>query len=330
MLAIHRTGSAKLPPRDVIGLSKPSVAQVKAKAAAWWKAYVKSKGAEPIPSFAPELEPTPPPKFKIDRVPKYVPKHPERAIPKEKTRVSQIKINGHIYTMQSGTAAQVRRMIADKTFTGFGRVTPLPAGGPEAFAPPTTPGAQYLARSETAAVIAPKVTAVGRVSDLRARLKTVAPKLRVNELADLVGASGEAKVTAGITSSGKVYARAVARDYSTTVTIQSKSTLRITSVDVPAERQGKGIGREVLTTMADAAKKAGFKRLTMEATRTAEDVGYMVWPRLGFNGPLPAAILEKLPTALRGAKTVGDLMKTPAGRVWWEKHGVTIELSLEL
>jgi predicted N-acetyltransferase YhbS len=329
MLAIHRAGGPKLPPRDVIGLSKQSVNQVKAKAAAWWKSYVKSKGAEPVPSFAPELEPTPAPKFKVERVPKYEPKYPERAIPKKPKRVSQIKINGHIYTLQSGSAEMIRRGIADKSFSGFGRVTPLP-GGPDPFAAKAVSGSHYAAPSETAAAIRPKVQAVGRVADLRAKLKTVAPKLRVNELADLVGASGEAKVTAGITAGGKVYARATARDYSASISIQSKTTLRITALDVPIDRQGKGIGREVVTGMIDKAKSAGFRRVTLEASRAPGDIGYMVWPKFGFDGPLPAAIRGRLPEAFRGARTLGELLKMPGGRAWWQEHGVTIELSLEL
>ena len=132
MLAIHRAGSAKLPVRDVIGLAPLSVAQVKAKAAAWWIAYAAGLAARPV--FQPEVLPTPAPKFMVERVKPYKPKHPENAIPKEPKRVSQLKVNGHTYTMQSGSAAQVNRMIANKSFSGWGRVTPLPKGGPEAFA----------------------------------------------------------------------------------------------------------------------------------------------------------------------------------------------------
>jgi hypothetical protein len=128
MLAIHRAGSKNLPRRDVIGLSPEYVADVKKKAAAWWKEYTRTKGKTPVPEFEPELEPEPAPKFKVERVKPYKPKYPERAIPKKPTRVSQIKINGHVYTMQSGTAAGVRRGIANRTFTGFGQVIRGPDG----------------------------------------------------------------------------------------------------------------------------------------------------------------------------------------------------------
>jgi GNAT superfamily N-acetyltransferase len=330
MLAIHRAGGKHLPPRDVIGLSKASLADVKRKAAKWWKDYRAGAAKAAIPTFVPEIQPTPPPKFTVERVPAYVPKSPEKAIPKAKTRVSQIKINDRIYTMQSGTAEQVRRGIANQTFSGFGRVTPLPKGGPEAFAPASTPGAEFLKRSATATPIRAKVTVKGDVADFRKTLKKVAPKLRANDLADLAGASGEATVLAGVTSQGKVMATATARDYKVSVTITSKTTVRVTTLDVPLNRQGKGIGGEIMRQIIDKAEAAGFQRVTLKASRAADNAGYTVWPKYGFDGPLPASIRKILPEALKDAKTLGELLKLPGGRLWWSKNGVTIELVRKL
>jgi hypothetical protein len=55
-------------------------------------------------------------------------------------------------------------------------------------------------------------------------------------------------------------------------------------------------------------------------------VGYSVWPRLGFDGPIPPtanAKLDALPAdhPLRGAQTVRHLMARPGGRAWWEANG---------
>jgi hypothetical protein len=152
ILRIHRDGGPKLPKRDVIGLSPQSLAVVKQKAAAWWDQAVAS-GEWRVEGAEKEVLPTPAPKFMVETQKAYKPKNKANAVPKQNKRVSQIKINGRIYTLQSGSAAQIRRGIANKTFSGFGRVTDLPAGGPEAFGsklPPGTKGLEWLKRSETA------------------------------------------------------------------------------------------------------------------------------------------------------------------------------------
>jgi hypothetical protein len=363
MLAIHRTGGPRLPPRDVIGLSKASVAEVKKRAAAWWKDYVKSEGAVPVPAFAPELEPTPAPKFKVERVPKYKPqsrragteKAPGAPGPKEPHRISQIKINGRVYTMGSGTAADVRRGIANKTFSGFGQVVRMPDGtlvrvtseelqgksrgysisAQEAIArrgaapAPAAKAPALPARRDLPAAAKPKVAILGKPAELRKALKTQAPKVRVAHLPDLVGAKAGAKVQALVTLKGQVNVQAAAPDYETRILLAGKA-MRITHLDVPLAKQGKGIGGGIMKTIIAAAEQAELEQITMTAARAADQVGYKVWPKFGFDAPLPAAIIRKLPEALRGAKTVADLYKTAAGRAWWEKHGVTIDLTLEL
>ena len=55
-------------------------------------------------------------------------------------------------------------------------------------------------------------------------------------------------------------------------------------------------------------------------------VGYSVWPRLGFDGPIPPAARAKLDVLpgdhpLRTAKTVRDLPARSGGRTWWEANG---------
>jgi GNAT superfamily N-acetyltransferase len=125
-------------------------------------------------------------------------------------------------------------------------------------------------------------------------------------------------------------ATAAARDYKVSVTITSKKTVRVTTIDVPVNRQGKGIGGEIMNRIIEKAETAGFQRVTLLASRAADDVGYAVWPKYGFDGPLPASILKILPEALKDAKTLGELLKLPGGRLWWQKNGVTIELVRKL
>jgi len=49
--------------------------------------------------------------------------------------------------------------------------------------------------------------------------------------------------------------------------------------------------------------------------------GYNTWARYGFEAPLSAEDTAKLPNFLQGAKTVSDVVKTAAGRTWWEVNG---------
>jgi hypothetical protein len=124
ILAYHRDGNKHLPKRDVIGLAPESLAIVAKRAVAWWRAYelglIEAAGERGKPAApGPKPRPEPKPRFTVETVPAYQPKHPERAIPKNPSRVSQLKVNGHVYTLQTGSASQVRGAIARETFSGW-------------------------------------------------------------------------------------------------------------------------------------------------------------------------------------------------------------------
>jgi hypothetical protein len=109
-------------------------------------------GAEVTKAPQARTEAPDPRKPTFRELPPYVPKHPDRAKPKSDIKVENVEIDGRIYTMQSGSAAQTRRMIATGKYSGPGRVTPLPGGGPEAWpgAAKATSGREYLKPSATA------------------------------------------------------------------------------------------------------------------------------------------------------------------------------------
>ena len=130
ILRYHKAGKGRLPIRDTIGLSPHALSQVRIKAAKWWVKNGTPEGEpEPTPAWTPGSErfsfPKPErvkqPVYKVERVKPYKPKHPENAVPKDNKRVSQIKINEDIYTLQTGTAAQLKRAIDKGTFSGFGK-----------------------------------------------------------------------------------------------------------------------------------------------------------------------------------------------------------------
>jgi hypothetical protein len=76
----------------------------------------------------------------------------EAAKPEAADDSGNVEIDGHTYTLQSGTADQIERMKANGTFSGFGRVTPLPTEGPR-FGfdrAKVTGGREWLEPSDTA------------------------------------------------------------------------------------------------------------------------------------------------------------------------------------
>lgn len=103
---------------------------------------------------------------------------------------------------------------------------------------------------------------------------------------------------------------------------------------LPPGQQGQGHAVESLGRQIDALRRAGADRIETTAVRDDDAgrirVGYKVWPKFGYDGPIPAAVKINLPPALRGAVNVGDLYKTEAGKAWWEIHGDTFEARFDL
>lgn len=116
ILKIHRDGDG-VPVRDVIGLSPASIAEANRRAVKWWGEYL--AGAAKPPTANTPTHPGGRPPFLTRPVPKYEPKDPSKAAPKRNSRVSQIEINGDVYTLGGGSAAQIRRDVADGKFSGF-------------------------------------------------------------------------------------------------------------------------------------------------------------------------------------------------------------------
>jgi len=95
---------------------------------------------------------------------------------------------------------------------------------------------------------------------------------------------------------------------------------------------GHAFGREDMRQMYDTAKKLGVTTLSTFGARGSTMIGYRIWPKMGFDGPLnltPNA-RGRMPAALRNAKTLQDLYATPQGRKWWDKNGSGRDMTLEL
>lgn len=87
--------------------------------------------------------------------------------------------------------------------------------------------------------------------------------------------------------------------------------------------------------MACTAYRRGFKQITLFAGGNgppANDpdgdmVGYLVWPKFGFDAPLVAADLNAAPH-LGHCRSVLDLVRIDSA--WWEQHGRGKEMAFDL
>jgi hypothetical protein len=102
----------------------------------------------------------------------------------------------------------------------------------------------------------------------------------------------------------------------------------------------KGLGTKILAQTVANAIKMGFNKLTCEAERNDTDgyVGYKVWPKMGYDGPLPTWVMEDLPDRIKKdfealeitKPTLLDLYELEDGPEWWEDNGATIDLEFDL
>ena len=128
ILSYHKKGdrARHLPKRNVIGLSPQSMAEVRQRARDWvhrWKSTGRVPAAQPAQRGAMPAGVTPSP-YLVSTVQAYKPQFPELAVPERNRVVSQIGINGNIYTLGAGvgnkaSAAAITRGIANGTFSGF-------------------------------------------------------------------------------------------------------------------------------------------------------------------------------------------------------------------
>ncbi len=91
-----------------------------------------------------------------------------------------------------------------------------------------------------------------------------------------------------------------------------------------------GIGTEIHSRQVSWGAQTGVKRLRTRAHRSEEDVGHIVWPILGYDGPIPAEIRASMPAELKKFTSLQQLLDDEEGRDWWFAAGDTIDLTFDL
>lgn len=96
------------------------------------------------------------------------------------------------------------------------------------------------------------------------------------------------------------------------------------------ETPGEGRGRRLLSDVFLVLREFGFGQVRCvgkNAARTDSSrgaFGYYAMPRFGFDGDLPVAVRQRLPTQLAHHRTICELLETTEGRRYWKKNGVTL------
>ncbi len=91
----------------------------------------------------------------------------------------------------------------------------------------------------------------------------------------------------------------------------------------------RGLGTRIFATQALQASELGIDYIELFAAGRATDKlynGYYTWARLGYDAPLNASDINSLPSNLKGATKVSDLMNTQEGREWWKQNGYGREM----
>lgn len=156
------------------------------------------------------------------------------------------------------------------------------------------------------------------------------------EYAGLAGAPDDARVEIGA-SAGQLYIELgdpTAAAYRAYYYVRRAAQRLVTFNDgfhiLLHRLRGRGLGLCMFHRQAMAAAALGVDHIELVAGRRADENGYYTWPRLGFDGLLPARLRSMLPVEMRDARSVLDLMECERGRVWWREHGVTIRAAFDL
>jgi len=92
----------------------------------------------------------------------------------------------------------------------------------------------------------------------------------------------------------------------------------------------------IMTGSVEASIKQGVSKVTLNAAgdpRQARDgmfKGYTIWPRMGFDAPIPFHVRNKLPETLSHCRSLIDLHATPEGTRWWRDNGTDLDVQLDL
>jgi hypothetical protein len=159
------------------------------------------------------------------------------------------------------------------------------------------------------------------------------------QLRAIAGATPDAKVEVSAHALGtEMYVSSDSKrlTFQARITRDIETGERVAHIDwVAAPKKQTGGATAALARQIGVLPSLGIDKVRLFAAGSKEELqngmqGYMVWPKFGFDGPLQADILAKLPREFRRARTVQDLFRMPGGADWWRDNGRSIALEFDV
>lgn len=102
---------------------------------------------------------------------------------------------------------------------------------------------------------------------------------------------------------------------------------------IAADRSNPTLGPRILADQLKSLRSLGVSHIDCLAARVDGShglIGYKLWPKLGMDGPIPSDKKTNWPEEFKQAKTMQELYSKPGGRQFWEEHGFSIPLGIDL
>jgi hypothetical protein len=98
-----------------------------------------------------------------------------------------------------------------------------------------------------------------------------------------------------------------------------------------SETTGTGLGVHVLGRQIENLRRLGFDHIDTNAAKGNGLSGYSIWPKFGYNAKLTRNERAEISAAgLGNPRSIHELYKTEAGKKWWETHGGSTFMRLNL
>lgn len=152
------------------------------------------------------------------------------------------------------------------------------------------------------------------------------------KLASMLGAQGNVKVTLN-TGYGSLSIQVEGEGYTMFRTLtRENGELICTNNLITVIDKGKGLGIQLFTNQVKQLSEMGASKIKCQAAgrKGEETVGYKVWPKFGYDGPLSDEHKQALSSQFQSVSTIQELYAIPGGREEWEEKGFDIDLSFDL
>jgi hypothetical protein len=172
-------------------------------------------------------------------------------------------------------------------------------------------------------------------------LRALMPDVQRADLRALASARPSSSITVGLDESGGVTFNVRDADRTTYRKLRQDEfgdvVIENESFYLRQAARGRKEGALTLLRQAQAAQRLGVRYLSTYAAqnhvadKASQLNGAVVWPRYGYDGPLPPDLVNLAGEDLGvQVETVQELLLLPGAELWWEKHAQSLALTFDL